>query len=100
MLIISIMLTAALYPIVHTLYQLPIANKLPYYQFFFSFQKFEWRRNIRDSYDKLNAPQQQYLTRQMCDSWMTSERFEAASTSIRHHLVVCWDLVGIKSAAH
>ncbi len=99
-LIISIMLTAALYPIVHTLYRLPIANKLPYYQFFFSFRKFEWRRNLLDTYDKLSAPQQQFLTRQVCDSWMTSERFEAPSISIRHHLGVCWSLVGIKSAAH
>ena len=99
-LIISVMLTSALYPIVHTLYRLPIATHLPYYKFFSGFRKLWWRKNLLDTYDKLNAPQQHFLTRELCESWMTSERFEAASISIRHHLGVCWSLIGIKSAAH
>lgn len=99
-LIFSAILTAAMYPIVHTLYRLPIATQLPYYKFFFGFRKLWWRKNLLDTYDKLNAPQQHFLTREVCESWITHERFESASISVRHHMAVCWSLVGIKSAAH
>ena len=99
-LIFSAILTAAMYPIVHTLYRLPIATQLPYYKFFFGFRKLWWRKNLLDTYDKLNAPQQHFLTREVCESWITHERFESASISVRHHMAVCWSLVGIKRAAH
>ena len=97
--VISVLVTAAMYPVVHTLYRLPIANQLPYYKFFFDFRKLWWRKNLLDTYDKLNAPQQHFLTRKICDTWMTGKRFAQHSISVRHHLGVCWSMYGIKSAA-
>lgn len=35
--VISVLVSAAMYPVVHTLYRLPIANQLPYYKFFLIF---------------------------------------------------------------
>lgn len=95
---VSVLLTALMYPFIHTIYRLPITRSLPYYEFFINFRRLSWRRNLLDVYDKLNAPQTHFINRETCDKWMLSGDFEPASISIKQYRDVCWSLVGVKKA--
>jgi SAM-dependent methyltransferase len=67
--------TAALYPPVHSVYRLPVPF-LPYYQYFQNFRRLSFERNTLNVFDKLNAPQVQFITRARVDSWFPAERWQ------------------------
>lgn len=93
---IAWLLTALLYPVVHTVYRLPLLSFLPYYEYFANFRKLSFRRNQLNVFDKLNAPQTHFTTRDTCERWMSRERFEPGSISIRRQAGVGYTLTGIK----
>jgi hypothetical protein len=72
--------TAALYPPVHSVYRLP-AKFLPYYEYFENFRKLSFQRNTLDVFDKLNAPQVQFITRARVESWFPADRFQDVHVS-------------------
>ncbi|MBF0285987.1 MAG: methyltransferase domain-containing protein [Magnetococcales bacterium] len=65
-LVISRLVTALLYAPVHTLYRLPL-RFLPYYDYFGNFRRLSFQRNLLNVFDKLNAPQTQFLSRQRAE---------------------------------
>jgi ubiquinone/menaquinone biosynthesis C-methylase UbiE len=89
-------ITLALYPIVHGIYRLPLLSSLPYYAYFGNFRRLAYARNVLNVFGKLNAPQTRFTTRDKCATWMSTDRFEPATISIRPYLGVSYSLVGRK----
>lgn len=94
---ISVGVTAALYPIVHSLYRVPALKNLPYYDYFRNFRRLSFRRNVLNVFDKLNAPQTHFLTRARVEAWTREGAFAPESLVIRPHLGVSWTLLGTRS---
>lgn len=92
----SRVVTAALYPVTHTVYRLPFLSFLPYYQYFANFRRLSFARNTLNVFDKLNAPQTRFTTRDTAEGWFSPARFEPESISIRRYAGVSWSLSGVK----
>jgi len=92
---VASVVTALLYPIVYSLYLLPL-KVLPYWEYFANFRRMGFERNMLNVFDKLNAPQTRFTTRAKAGQWMSPERFEPGSISIQPYVGVSWSLVGIK----
>ncbi len=92
---LSVLLTALMWPIVHTLYRLPL-RFLPYYDYFGNFRRMSFKRNALNVYDKLNAPQQYFIPRSTIDAWFAPEKFE--NVHISHYKGVSWRASGNKRA--
>lgn len=78
---ISFFLNAVLYPIIHTIYRLPL-TALPYYEYFENARKMSFKRNALNIYDKLNAPQTHFVTERQIRSWFNSSHFRDVHISM------------------
>lgn len=85
-------ITALLYPIVHTLYRLPL-KWLPFYEYFENFRKMSFERNMLNVFDKLNAPQTEFISRERLESWFAPTQFE--DVSITSYKGVSWRGSGV-----
>lgn len=92
---VSAAITALLYPVVYSIYLLPL-KFLPYWEYFANFRRLGFERNVLNVFDKLNAPQTRFTTLAKAQSWMSAERFEPGSVSIKPYVGVSWSLVGRK----
>ena len=88
---ISSALTALLYPVVHTLYRLPLKG-LPYHEYFENFRRLRFRRNALNVFDKLNAPQTQFISRSRVERWLDPQEF--GDVSITPYRGVSWRASG------
>jgi hypothetical protein len=93
LLALSRAVTAALYPPVHTLYRLP-APFLPYYEYFGNFRRLSFERNTLNVFDKLNAPQVQFITRARAESWFPPSEWDDVHVS--PYKGVSWRLSGTR----
>jgi len=71
---LATLLTALLYPIAHTLYRLPLPG-LPYHAYLASFRRLAFHRNMLNVFDKLNAPQTEFITRARVERWFDPALF-------------------------
>ena len=92
---LSVALTAALWPIVNSVYRLPL-RFLPYYDYFANFRKLSFYRNVLNVYDKLNAPQQHFLSRETMEQWFNPDDFEDVHLS--QYAGVSWRGSGTRRA--
>ena len=76
---LSRIITAGMYFPVYSLYLLPL-KFLPYYQYFGNFRKLSFDRNMLNVYDKLNAPQVEFISRSRIMSWF-GDSFEKVHVS-------------------
>lgn len=67
-------ITIALYPFVYSVYILPL-RFLPYYRYFQNFRRLSFARNLLNVYDKINAPQVDYISRKRVGDWFSSPIF-------------------------
>jgi SAM-dependent methyltransferase len=84
---ISDVITALMYPIVFTVYRLPLPM-LPFYEYFQDFRRMSFRRNMLNVFDKLNAPQTDFIARERIERWFNAEDFE--DVSITSYRGVSW----------
>ena len=96
--IVARLITVILYPIVYTVYRLPL-KWLPYWQYFGNFRRLSFERNALNVFDKLNAPQTHFTTRKTAIKWMNEISFEPSSISISSYVGVSWRLSGVKRSA-
>ncbi|MBI3300125.1 MAG: class I SAM-dependent methyltransferase [Elusimicrobia bacterium] len=68
--IFSHALTAWLYPLIWSVYLLPM-SALPYYEYFANWRRLPYWRNRLNVFDKLNAPVTHFITRERALSWMS-----------------------------
>jgi len=90
---ISQIITALVYIPVYTVYLLPL-RFLPYYEYFENFRKLSFYRNNLNVFDKLNAPQVQFITEARARSWMTDQEYKEIHVS--SYKGVSWRISGIK----
>jgi SAM-dependent methyltransferase len=83
----------AMYLPIFSLYLLPL-KFLPYYAYFQNFRKLSFYRNTLNIFDKLNAPQVQFITRERIENWF--RRANVRLDSLTHYKGVSWSGVGIK----
>jgi 2-polyprenyl-3-methyl-5-hydroxy-6-metoxy-1,4-benzoquinol methylase len=93
---LSTAVTAALYPAIYSIYCVPAFRFLPYFKYFAKARELTFRRNVLNVFDKLNAPQTFFTTREKCEEWFNPGNFQAASISIRPHSGVSYSLTGLK----
>jgi SAM-dependent methyltransferase len=93
---LSEVITAALYPFVYTVYLPRFTSFLPYHEYFANFRRLTFRRNVLNVFDKLNAPQTHFTTRETCRRWFGPDRFVPDSIAIRRYAGVSWSLSGVK----
>lgn len=75
LLMISRLITAALMFPAYTVYRQPL-HFLPYYDYARNFRWLSRERNILNVFDKLNAPQVQFISRKRAEAWLDSARFK------------------------
>jgi SAM-dependent methyltransferase len=92
---ISVLLNVALWPVVNTVYRLPV-RFLPYYEYFGNYRRMSFRRNALNIYDKLNAPQQHMIPRETIAQWFNGADFE--DVHISPYKGVSWRASGTKRA--
>jgi SAM-dependent methyltransferase len=92
LLYISKVVTGFLYLPVYSIYRLPLSF-LPYYEYFGNFRKMSFYRNNLNVFDKLNAPQVDFISRERIGSWFAKD-FE--NVSITNYKGVSWRGSGIK----
>jgi len=71
----SKIITLLLYPAVYSLYQLPL-RWLPYYEYFENFRKLSFTRNCLNVFDKLNAPQVEFISKKRISDWFFGGNFK------------------------
>jgi 2-polyprenyl-3-methyl-5-hydroxy-6-metoxy-1,4-benzoquinol methylase len=71
---LSQLITALLMPIVYTIYRLPLPF-LPYYAYFKNFRRLSFSRNVLNVFDKLNAPQVEFIAQKRVEKWFNPKQF-------------------------
>lgn len=83
----SKLITFLLYPLVYSFYLLPL-KWLPYYEYFGNFRKLSFERNALNVFDKLNAPQVNFITRGRITAWFPQSEFK--DINISAYMGVSW----------
>ncbi|MCP4396872.1 MAG: class I SAM-dependent methyltransferase [bacterium] len=65
---------------IYTLYLLPWPF-LPYFEYFQNFRKLSFQRNVLNVFDKLNAPQVQFITSERIQRWFEDRSFNNLKVS-------------------
>jgi SAM-dependent methyltransferase len=82
-------LTILVYPFAHTVYRLPL-RRLAYYQYMQNWRRLNLRRNMLNVFDKLNAPQTQFISEGRIRRWADDGSFHLEHLS--HYVGVSWRL--------
>lgn len=93
LILLSKSLTVVLYLLVYSIYLFPL-KKLPYFDYFVNFRKLNFERNMMNVYDKLNAPQQYFISRETIELWFNSDLF--TDIYIGKYAGVSWRASGTK----
>lgn len=75
LLLISRILTLFMYFPIYTIYFLPL-RALPYYEYFKNFRRLSYYRNTLNVFDKLNAPQVQFIDNKRITQWFGGKEFK------------------------
>ena len=71
---LSRMLTSFMYIPIYTIYLLPL-KFLPFYEYFQNFRKLSFYRNTLNVFDKLNAPQVDFISESRIKKWFNEDDF-------------------------
>ncbi|MCC6572382.1 MAG: class I SAM-dependent methyltransferase [Planctomycetes bacterium] len=72
--LLSWWITLWVYPLAYTWYLLPL-KFLPYYEYIGNWRRLSARRNMLNVFDKLNAPQTQFIRRARAEAWARDPDF-------------------------
>jgi len=89
---LSKIITMAMYIPIYSIYMLKI-KRLPYYEYFENFRKMSFYRNMLNVFDKLNAPQTDFI------SYASAKRFvsDLKKSKVLPYKGVSWRISGIKN---
>jgi SAM-dependent methyltransferase len=93
LLLISKIITGLMYIPIYSLYRLPLYF-LPYYEYFENFRKMSFERNTLNVFDKLNAPQVDFISYERIKHWFPDQEF--ATINLSSYKGVSWRGSGIK----
>lgn len=92
-LFLSKIITALMYIPIYSVYLLPF-KFLPYYEYFDNFRKMSFARNTLNVFDKLNAPQVEFISKNRLRNWFSKNEFTDVHISM--YKSVSWRASGIK----
>ena len=78
--VLAHLLTLLLYPVIETVYRLPLGF-LPFYEYFQNWRRLSYTRNVLNVFDKLNAPQTWFITEERARTWFDPARFRDVHVS-------------------
>lgn len=84
-------ITALMYLPIYTVYLLPL-KFMPYYEYFQNFRKLSFERNVLNVFDKLNAPQTDFISRQRAEAFVKDMK----NRSILSYKGVSYSISGVK----
>jgi len=90
---LSKIITFLIYVPIYTIYLLPFSF-LPFFEYFQNFRKLSFYRNTLNVFDKLNAPQVQFISKARVEKWMEHTIF--SEVNISPYKGVSWRITGIK----
>ncbi|HAY33069.1 MAG TPA: hypothetical protein DCY06_02945 [Bacteroidetes bacterium] len=90
---LSKFITGLLYIPVYTVYKLPL-KFLPFYEYFDNFRKMSFERNTLNVFDKLNAPQVDFISKSRISNWFGNGDY--SDVHINAYKGVSWSGSGIK----
>lgn len=93
LLLVSRLITALMYIPIYTLYLLPLPF-LPFYEYFKNFRRLSFYRNALNVFDKVNAPQVQFISHARAAGWLPTNLF--TNISITPYKGVSWRISGTK----
>ena len=93
LLFLSKIITGIIYLPVYSIYLLPL-KFLPFYDYFGNFRKMSFYRNTLNVFDKLNAPQVDFINRERIGKWFDKSEFD--EVSINPYKNVSWSGSGVK----
>lgn len=93
LLILSRIITALMYIPIYTIYLLPL-KFLPFYEYFQNFRKLSFYRNVLNVFDKLNAPQVDFISRERIGKWFNETDY--SEIHISAYKGVSWRGSGVK----
>ncbi|HBL16243.1 MAG: hypothetical protein A2X36_17080 [Elusimicrobia bacterium GWA2_69_24] len=77
---LSYVLTLLIHPLVWTVYLLPL-RFLPYYEYFENWRILPFGKNVQNVFDKLNAPQTDFIRRERIERWFSPADFREVHIS-------------------
>jgi len=86
-------LTGLVYFPVYSLYLLPL-KFLPYYEYFQNWRKLSFERSHLNVFDKLNAPQTDFIKKERAERWFTENGYR--DISVTPYVGVSWRASGTK----
>lgn len=90
---ISKVITFLMYIPIYSIYLFPL-KFLPYYEYFENFRKMSFYRNNLNVFDKLNAPQVEFISRERIQKWFNNEEFK--DVHISAYKGISWRGSGIR----
>jgi SAM-dependent methyltransferase len=93
LLLLSRGITGMMYLPIYTVYLLPLTF-LPFYEYFQNFRKLSFYRNVLNVFDKLNAPQVQFISKERMGKWFNEKDY--TNIHISSYKGVSWRGSGIK----
>jgi SAM-dependent methyltransferase len=93
LLFLSQCVTFIIYLPIYTFYILPL-RFLPYYEYSENFRKLSFRRNALNVFDKLNAPQVDFINRTRMEAWFRKKEF--SEIHISPYKGVSWRGSGVR----
>ncbi|MBX7255214.1 MAG: class I SAM-dependent methyltransferase [Candidatus Hydrogenedentes bacterium] len=91
---LSRFITAAMYLPIYTVYLLPL-RFLPFYEYFRNFRMLDFNRNVLNVFDKLSAPQVEFIDEARIHRWFEQDNAFSA-VHISRYCGVSWRGSGIK----
>lgn len=85
--------TALMYIPIYSIYLLPL-KFLPFYKYFKNFRKLSFYRNTLNVFDKLNAPQVQFISKKRARRWLPKDTYK--DVHITPYVGVSWRISGTK----
>ena len=93
LLFLSRIITFFMYIPIYTVYLLPLSF-LPFYEYFQNFRKLTFYRNTLNVFDKLNAPQVDFISRERIGKWFNGNDYK--DIHITAYKGVSWTGIGTK----
>ncbi len=90
---LSKFINSLLYIPIYSIYMLPV-RFLPFYEYFENFRKMTFSRNTLNVFDKLNAPQVNFISKNRIDAWFNNNEF--TDVHITPYKGVSWRGSGVK----
>lgn len=95
LLAISSLATALMYLPIYTVYLLPL-KFLPYYDYFENFRRLSFQRNVGNLFDKLNAPQTDFISKKRAEAFVA----DMVEPHVSAYKGVSWRVSGRAKESH